>query len=52
MANMYNKIWFLRIFENSTIASLAAFSSYEVLGDYIRKKLKVLTGSSKQNFIM
>ena len=40
MANMYNKIWFSRIFENITIASLAAFSSYEVLGDYIRKSFK------------
>ena len=48
MANMYNKILFLGIFENITIASLAAFSSYEVLEDHIRKNFKCSQGPKNE----
>ena len=48
MANMYNKILFLGIFENITIASLAAFSSYEVPEDDIRKICKCSQGPKNE----
>ena len=48
MANMYNKILLLGIFESITIARLAAFSSYEVLEDHIRKSFKCSQGPKNE----